>query len=276
MNCPKCEKESSNTEVCSVCGVIFAKYEASFKTMDIQPKKVDRSQLLMELGFPIIGMIAALLISTFPFGQLLGIWIHECGHAAAGWLGGIATLPTAMGKALQMSERSWFVTLAFTAFLGFIGYKSWQWKTPFLLATTVSLFLAQLYYRFISEDDLQMWFSYMGIGGEFWISAWMMMAFHYKFPEQHRWLQIRFFVFAWGALVFFSSLTSWILIRAGKKDVPYGSLWGGDGDMDMLVYTFGWIPQEITASYLKLGSICILTLIISYIGCAVYKLSNLK
>ncbi|MEZ4846604.1 MAG: hypothetical protein R2877_06590 [Bdellovibrionota bacterium] len=66
--------------------------------------------------------------------------------------------------------------------------------------------------------------SWMGEAGQFWISALLVIAYHYEFPEEAHWRNVRYALLVLGAAAFYSQMHNWIQIKNGLKDVPIGTL----------------------------------------------------
>ncbi len=282
MDCPKCGTKSSDTLSCSQCGIVFSKFESSQsqKIHVERQKKLEELNLphhavwWVELGFPILAFaLSPILFWMFPsLMWATSMWIHEFGHAFAGWFGGVAATPF-LGWTSLSSGRSWMVTICFTALIALLGYLSWKKQSYFLVATFVCMFLAQIYFRFfVTYGELQWMFSYMGIGGEFWISTWFLIAYHHRFPEETYWRMLRYPVVFAGAFTFYHIFHLWLGVQAGRRDIPWGSLWGDSGDMDVLRDEWLWTPQMITSSYVKLGYICLAIMISHYLFQVVRKM----
>ena len=227
----------------------------------------DQTPWWLELGFPVFALaLAPILLWAFPIlTWATSLWVHEFGHAFAGWFGGRAATPF-VGWTSLSGDRSWTVTICFTVLLGILGYKSWEGRSPFLVLTFILMFLAQLYYRFaMSNSQLGCWISFMGIGGEFWISTWFLVAYHYRMPEATHWHVFRYVGAFVGAFTFYNIYSLWLQVASGKRDVPYGSLWGDSGDMDNLRDVWLWSPDLITSRYLTLANACIALMMVNYL-----------
>ncbi len=111
----------------------------------------------------------------------------------------------------------------------------------------------------------------MGEGGEFWISALLVIAYHYEFPEETYWKNVRYAFLILGAAAFYGQMREWMLMKDGLKEVPIGTLitiGGGHLRSDMMVLQedWAWTEPEMINSYLTLGKICIMLMIINYVG----------
>jgi hypothetical protein len=285
--CPKCFVESNNDKTCSACGIIFEKFSARpttqaqrEKTRYMEATAEPEIPLWAELAIPLLAFILAPVFYIFIPNPLF-TWIHEFGHAFAGWFAGVAAMPTPRGFT-SMGEPSWSFTIFFSAIVGTFAYTSWIKKYWFLGTVFTLTFLFQIYFRFgLSRDEATVMFSWMGEGGEFWISALLVIAYHYEFPEEAHWKNVRYLFLVLGAAAFYSQMRDWMLMKDGLKDVPIGTLitMGGGhlrSDMMTLQEDWAWTEPEMIQSYLTLGKICISLMVINYVVNGIRKLLTLN
>jgi hypothetical protein len=277
--CPKCFAESDDIEICSSCGVIFSKYDVnqSFKT---EQQKLEYISSLKPVKLPVwLDVVLPLVIVFFSYvlvwSNPLICWylasnIHEFGHASAAWFGGAFAIPIPLGQlSFTLTKPSWWFTLFFSTILFALTYHCIKRKLYFLASTFLLTFIVQIYFRiFFSNEKLKWVISWMGMGGELWIAAWMMIAYYYKFPKKMYWMYFRHIIFLIGSIVFFYNLNRWLNIRAGIGSIPFGSDMGGrsdaGGDMNKLS-SIGWSDVEIISSYLKFAYICLSLIIFNYL-----------
>lgn len=231
--------------------------------------------LWAELIIPLAAFALAPIFQIF-IPNALFTWIHEFGHAFAGWFSGVAAMPTPRGFT-SMGEPSWGFTIFFSAIVGTFAYASWCRRYWFLGAVFTLTFLFQIYFRFIlSRDEVTVMFSWMGEAGQFWISALLVIAYHYEFPEEAYWKNVRYLALILGAAAFYNQMHHWMQIKDGLKDAPIGTLitlGGGHLRSDMMVLQedWAWTEPEMIRSYLTLGKICIMLMIINYVINAIYQ-----
>ena len=215
------------------------------------------------LIFPAILLLAALLNSV-EFVRLLlfgvVIWIHEFGHAAVAWLCGYRAIPLPFGWTSTSLEPSFLVYLGVLVLLGLLfwtGYKE-QRQWPMLLA--VGLAIAQFCGTWIITDSTyDLLLSFGGVGGEFYLSTLLIVSFYFPLPEKWRWDFYRYPAALGAGFVFIGSAWRWQQIESGRQAIPWGTLFGGSGDMggDMnRLVAHGWSDQQIIDTYNSIGGVC--------------------
>jgi hypothetical protein len=179
--------------------------------------------------------------------------MHELGHATASWLAGRMAIPLPMFTLGMGLDRS-FIAFALTAAaLAWLARAALREHLPAALATALVLGATLLTCTAaLSAEPLDAWVKYAGVGGEFWLSALLLIAFHQPLPAAWRWARSRWFFAAWGALAFTANARRWLL-----GEIPWGSFWGGDGDMELLRDACGWSDARIIHSYRTVGVLCL-------------------
>jgi hypothetical protein len=283
--CPNCQFVSEATEECPSCGVIFRKFRATDDHVDSLPApsvKKEAAQKIEDEAVAFWGIVVA-LPAAFLFaplakllilpGLLFGgvqIWIHEFGHALISWLGGHAATPIGLGWTNMEPNRSMFVFACFLFLLGITTYRSIEHKLYFPAAIAGALIPLQVYFTFVaSVSKWDFAVGYGGIGGEFYLSTLLIVAFYYEFPAKIRWDFFRWFFLLAGAYAFFHTYRTWIQISHREASIPWGTLWGGEsdsgGDMNRLYDEHGWTKQEIIRLYLKTGMVCTVAIVAHYV-----------
>ncbi|MBS2032168.1 MAG: hypothetical protein JST54_29990 [Deltaproteobacteria bacterium] len=192
-------------------------------------------------------------LGQFLVGASAEMEMHELGHATALWLAGRLAIPLPMITISPDGSRSRIAFVIVAAALAVLGHAAWKEKLLRVVAACallgVALVLGTL---FLDGDRLDAWVKFAGVGGELWLSALAMLAFHEKLPAMLRWAQARWFFMVWGALAYAACARRWI---AG--DIPWGSFWGGDGDMDTLRDSYGWSAPGLVHAYRWIAAVCL-------------------
>ncbi len=224
------------------------------------------------LAYP-VALILAVLINASPLLVIffpLQIWIHEFGHATVAWLCGRRALPLPFGWTNVIPDRTWWVYVGILFLLGVLVWHSWRERLRWPIFLAGAIAVVQFYMTWIMSDwQYEMWLSFGGIGGEFYLSTLLMVCFYFKFPDQWRWDFWRFVFLIIAAATFFDSFWLWHHIDRGLADVPWGSIFGGagdsNGDMNRLNGQFGWSVAQIVDTYTGLGNLCLIILLGAYL-----------
>ncbi|WP_069791183.1 J domain-containing protein [Cyanobacterium sp. IPPAS B-1200] len=218
---------------------------------------------------PIAGAIAL----AFSFAEVLtwfiGMWVHEFGHATIAWFSGYRAMIT-FGATITTLEKSNFVYFGILFLLGLTFYTGWKEKKNSPMIVAVILIILQFIFTWIvSYSDYVTLMAFGGIGGEFYLSTLLIIAFYWRLPEKFYWDFWRFGSVAIGAITFFSSFTKWHNIKVGRDNIPWGTLWGGrgdsGGDLNILNDYSGWSANQIIGTYVSLSNICLMVIIGFYL-----------
>jgi hypothetical protein len=247
-------------------------FQYSYLTKDDLDPYSFNNRFISVIAFPISILFA--LITNTDFFQLLfrgtQLWIHEFGHATVGWLSGHRAIPLPFGFTPVAEERSTFVYFGVLFLLGLLFWTGHKEKKPWAMGCAIVLSLLQFYMTWImSRNTFLMWLFFGGIGGEFYLSALMMVSFYFPLPERFRWDFWRYIVLLVAANGFWHNVWLWGKIRKGAAEIPWGSIFGGSGDsggdMNQLNEVYGWSITQIIGTYNRLGHICLLILIGTYV-----------
>ena len=105
-----------------------------------------------------------------------------------------------------------------------------------------------------------------------------MVAFYFPMPDRWRWDFWRYVVLVIAASTFWDNFNFWNSVEAGRSEIPWGSILGaGDagGDMDRLVWQFGWRSAGIVDAYNRLADACLMVLMGVYIAFLVWRRSEI-
>ena len=217
--------------------------------------------------------VIALVINATPFVVLLvplHVWTHEFGHATIAWLSGRRALPLPFGWTSVQFERSTIVYLALAFLLVVWLHSAWRERLRWSMGIAGGLLLSQFYMTWmVSPFSIELWITFGGIGGEFYLSAFLIAAFYFRMPDRWRWDFWRYPVLVVAASTFWENFVLWHRIRAGEAQIPWGSILGeGDagGDMNILAFQYGWGSERIIDTYNRLGEFCLVVMIGIYVA----------
>ncbi len=217
--------------------------------------------------------VIAIVINATPFVFFfvpLHVWTHEFGHATVAWLSGRRALPLPFGWTSVQFDRSTIVYIALAFLLAVLFHTAWRERLRWAMGLAGAFLLLQFYMTWmVSPLTIELWITFGGIGGEFYLSAFLMAAFYFPMPDRWRWDFWRYPVLVIAASTFWDSFIQWHRIRAGEAQIPWGSIFGeGDagGDMNTLAFQYGWGSERIIDTYNRLGEFCLVVLISVYVA----------
>jgi hypothetical protein len=257
---------------CPRCGVVFAKAAArpaapeatALASDDAAPAAPEASDRLTLLAFPVtlaIGVVAALLPPTrFLVDASIGMELHELGHATVLWLGSRVAIPIPMLTVQTMEGRSVVMFLALAAFLAFAFRQCWRENCRGAAAFAAALLVLLVVLTALPDGRHDMLVDFGGMGGELWLAALLVIAWFHPLPERVRWGRLRHAFLLAGMLVFARNAILWLRVQHHPEEIPWGSFWGDEGDMDSLVDAHGWTARDIQLVYLRVGIVCFLAM----------------
>ncbi|MCU0552480.1 MAG: hypothetical protein MUC48_24375 [Leptolyngbya sp. Prado105] len=231
-----------------------------------------KNRYVLFLAFP-IAMSFAVLFHSIGFNRLLiflQIWVHEFGHATVAWFSGRRALPLPFGWTTVIPERSWFVYFGGLFILGLLfraGYREQKRSTMIIAGVCAVIQFGMTW--LLPERLFDMWLSFGGIGGEFYLSALLVAGFYFRLPDYFRWDFWRYPAMLLGANTFWTIFSFWRSVKQGTASIPWGSLLAGDGDaggdMNQLSEVHHWSDAQIINTYTGLGNLCLIGLISLYV-----------
>jgi hypothetical protein len=232
-------------------------------------------------ALPIAFAIAILAqVLVFPRFLLRGIqiWIHEFGHATVAWLAGHAATPLPFGWTNVSENRSPIVYICVLLLLLLLSRSSWKERKYSAILMSAIFAIVQFYMTWLMpESTYDLLLSFGGIGGEFYISTFLIIGFYFPLPDKFRWDFWRYLVLLGAAHTFVESFGMWHNIKTGAAEIPWGTMLGGQGDAggDMNnLSAMGWSDAQIVNTYSHLGNICLFISIGFYIFFLLKSLPN--
>jgi len=270
--CPNCGQTNVEGPECPRCGVILAKAAAhrqmaelplveAAPVVDEAPVRVEPMSSAMKLellAVPAALVLGALVqltnLGRFLVGASAEMEMHELGHATALWFAGRLAVPLPMITLGTDGSRSIVMFAVVAAGLAVTASMARRENLPRVMIACavlgVDLVLGTL---FLSGPRLDAWVKFAGMGGEAWLSALALILFHEKLPLAFRWELSRWFFLVWGGLAFCAGARRWLV-----GEIPWGSFWGGDGDMDILRDLHDWSERDILHTYRWVTVLCLM------------------
>jgi hypothetical protein len=278
--CPHCGFTGPSLEAgtCGRCGVIFAKAHVpkSPEALQPQPESEASPELLGEFAQPAappsprpqtqvrwalpLAFAVGLLLNSNGCGRLVvyssaSNWAHELGHASWRWLNGRSAVPALFFTFYSQPGRSFIFTVLVLGGLAalFLLARSEECRGLMALATLFFLcFVGLLALPAAKEHLLE---SFAGLFGEFWISTLWVILFYYRFPSALRWERLRWAFLFLGACAYVRIVGVFWVSRADMTLLPWGSFFGGDGDLERLL-AGGWLVPTIRHVYVTTAAVC--------------------
>ena len=190
-------------------------------------------------------------------------------------MSGYKALPLPIGWTNISTEKQDFVYWGILFLLSVFFVAGWKERRIWPLIIAPIIAVAQwLMTWIVPEWRTEMWITFGGVGGEFYLSALMVVAFFVDLPEKFRWGSCRYLFLFMGAACFLDSYIFWRDAAAGVEDIPWGTMIHGEGDeggdMNKLHEGWGWPIQKIQQSYNAIGTTCLIVVT------AIYTLANLS
>jgi hypothetical protein len=222
-----------------------------------------------QLAVPVALLVAwGLVHAGFPRMLLrivLSMWIHESGHAVAGWLCGRLAFPGPWFTPIG-GTRSWFVVLLLAAATVAAAIRLWPSRRGWAIAVAMLLPLQACCSFGLSgrgQDILILW---AGDGGCLVIGTLLMLSFYARASSSLRkgWLRWGFLVI--GAAAFADAFATWWAARTDPEAIPFGENEGrGLSDPTVLVFEHGLTVPGLVSSYVWTGVLCLSALAVAHL-----------
>lgn len=287
--CPHCGYSGPSLDpgTCGRCGVVFSRLhsEAARKpdvvlpieavipeepddAPEVQAAEAEAPRTENRWALPLAFGVAFVLNST-GCGRLVvyataSNWAHELGHASWRWLNGRSAFPTLFFTFYSQPGRSVVFTLLVVG--GLFALFVWARREECfgLAGLAVLFFVAFVGLLALPPAREHVLESFAGLFGEFWISTLWVLLFYYRFPDVVRWERLRWVFLFLGAAAYTRILGVFWKSREDMTLLPWGSFFGGDGDLDRLL-SAGWLVPFIRRTYFMTALVCGLLMAAHYL-----------
>ncbi len=284
--CPKCGIPRGKELQCPACGVIYAKADAAAAEKAAREAALDAAVLKIPAGFSeppavddpklefhlCLAAIPAALLLALVFHILtpglqrimLGMPVHELGHATCAWFTGHFAIPTLWKTPTW--DKGFVFPILFFGLLCWMVFSAWRAEKPGLAALGVFFIACQLFGTLILSEkngDALVVFGGDGMGMVI-ATALMAMFFFGKDTQLYRgWLRWGFLFI--GAAAFVDMFATWWAARTDFGRIPFGEQeYVGASDAVRLVDDFGWATEAMVRRYVALGLSCLAALAAVY------------
>ncbi|HVU17117.1 MAG TPA: M50 family metallopeptidase [Candidatus Didemnitutus sp.] len=227
---------------------------------------------LVNAVVPPLVVALAWVVNISPLGFFLTgfhVWVHEFGHATAAWMSGRKALPLPIGWTPIEPPYSPMVYFGILLLMVILFIAGWKERKIWAMIAAVAIAALQFVMTWrLTESEQQFYWTFCGVGGEFYLSALAIASFYVQLPEKFRWGGCRYVFLFLGASCFLYTYLRWRDIYHGLEDIPMGSMVNGEddagGDMNVLMSDYGWTHSRIRFAYHALGNACLVGLGVVY------------
>jgi hypothetical protein len=195
------------------------------------------------------------------------MWLHELGHAIAGWLCGFAALPGPWKTAIPEERSAIFSVLFVVGLLAGAVYAWWVERPRLAIALALFAEVPVVLTLGLSVRRAQAFILFAGDGGALVLGGALVATF-WASPRSklyRGWLRWGFLVL--GAASFATTFSLWWRARRDPDVIPFGEIDGvGDSDPSRLVDAHGWSVHGLVSSYVTLGVTVLLMLVVAWIA----------
>lgn len=302
MRCPKCQFDHElQTTECLKCGIVFSRYQAALEAAALDAEKTaaasapavapaiapaiaapqpvslgelatEREDAVQEFKYRIFAVPVALLVAWLVartglriVAGMLAMVLHESGHAITAWLTGRWAVPMPW-VTMHGEERSWGIVIGLAAVICFVGFLAWRAERwGWVLVAGAALLVQMTFLTLPAEAAIV----FGGDGGAMVLGTMLMATFYAPRESKiYKSWGLRWGLLAIGALSFLHVFLMW---SGPYEDLPFGEIEGVNlSDPSLLTEMYGWSVPQLVDRYVLLGRICLVALLVLYLGGLVY------
>jgi hypothetical protein len=229
--------------------------------------------------WPVLAFVPGVLALAFLFcagdigsflAHFVGMPFHECGHAAASWLGAHPALPLPFFT-FWWEERSFWAGALLLILLGVLGRACWRERCYFAVTCAGAAALWLLVLGVLVPARTSSMVQILGGPyGELVLPSLVLTLFYFRLPAAWRWDFWRFPLALPASLALAQAFFTWNTAAHNLGALPFGSALGdpADGDLDRLVAHYGWTTEELARTGRTIGWSCLgaLTLTMAWVA----------
>jgi hypothetical protein len=222
-----------------------------------------RESLARAAALPVALLFGWLAVQASPGAvRLIGMWVHESGHAVTAWVCGYVAWPGPWFTPVGM-ERSPSFTLGLVGLLLYGGYRAWQLERGFWIAASAAAILVVLGCTMLLRPAAaQQLIVFGGDAGSFVLGTMLMLTVYAREAHPIRRDHLRWGLLVIGALAFMDVRAVW----SGSIDrLPFGENENGLSDPSVLTEIYGWNALTLVTRYRQLEHACLAVLAAVYL-----------
>lgn len=284
MDCPKCSFFlDSDAAECSHCGIVIAKFlrahgeslgaaglpplrHATYAVVGTSENEnaARNERNARAIAQPLALLFAWLAVKGSPAAvRMLGMCVHETGHAVTAWLCGYLAWPgpwfTPVG-----TERSSSLTVLVVGLVAYGGYRAWQVQRWFWVTASACILVLILFCTLVLRPGTaQQLIVFGGDGGSLVVGTMLMLTVYAREEHAIRRDHLRWGLLAIGALAFMDVYAVW---SGPINRLPFGQNENGLSDPSVLIEMYGWSLISLVNRYRALAQACFALLVVVYLA----------
>jgi len=291
--CPRCGEPRILAPECPRCGVLYAKAQARAERLApgtpavevefdpslfrrpedalVQQRELEEARgewRLRLFGLPsvfaAIWCLDSLQLLGFAFG-VLGMILHELGHALTAWFCGISAMPSLWVTRFAETRSPFFLGMMTFGLTGLV-FRGVLTRSPRVRNVgLVGLTLQFIGTVLLTTDKAWPLIHFGGDGGSLVLGALLMTSLYAPRESSLRRGYSYWGLMVIGAASFVSTFREWWAARTDFERIPFGDIEGvGLSDASKLVDQHGWSELDLIHRYNWLGLACLAALALVY------------
>jgi|GEM_PF-5992440 len=226
-------------------------------------------EIAIQTMVPMVALLLAMVGFVVPLLGPARVFFHEMGHAVIGWLTSRRATPFILWTNVSL-HPSVVAGICVAFLLGVMIWAGVRERRYFMPVVAGTLLCLQGIFTFVlSTRTYEKLFFFGGIGGEFYLSALVIVAFHYELPQRLYWSVLRFFALPVAMYAFLAATFQWRGILYNPRLAPFGTAMHGQedagGDLNRLYADFGWSVPYMAKVFLTIALICGGVMLLNYV-----------
>jgi len=196
---------------------------------------------------------------------MLGMPIHELGHAVSAWFTGFWAIPT-LWKTIIPEERGVVAPVLLAGAIGWMMFSAWRAGKTYLVVLGVVLLVVQALGTFgMREDKAVALYTFGGDGIGMVLATALMASFFFGKRSQLYQGSLRWGFLAIGAAAYVDMFATWLAALRDRNSIPIGEIEGvGLSDAARLLGEHMWDERALVQRFVTVGVLCLVALALVY------------